>query len=270
VTNTEISASLVKELRDQTGAGMMDCKRALQEANGDLEEARRILREKGMASAAKRAGRETTEGLVVTRVEGTTGTIVGVGCETEPVSKNEGFRAFVDRVAEAVAAGGPDAAAALEEERQELSGRLGENIAVVGAARFEAGSDEVLASYVHPPAHKIGVLVRLAGGSADLARQLAMHISFAAPEWTAREDVPAEAVDAERQIYLNSDEVQSKPEAAREKIVDGMLGKRFFAASPGGVLLDQPWIHDAGKTVAQALDETGARVVAFERVSVAG
>jgi elongation factor Ts len=97
-----------------------------------------------------------------------------------------------------------------------------------------------------------------------------MHISFAAPEWTAREDVPAEAVDAERQIYLNSDEVQSKPEAAREKIVDGMLGKRFFAASPGGVLLDQPWIHDAGKTVAQALEETGARVVAFERVSVAG
>jgi elongation factor Ts len=270
VTNTEISASLVKELRDQTGAGMMDCKRALQEANGDLEEARRILREKGMASAAKRAGRETTEGLVETRVEGTTGVIVGVGCETEPVSKNDEFRSFVARVADAVEQGGADAASSLDEERQALSGRLGENIAVVGAARYEAAAGQSLASYVHPPANKIGVLVQLEGGSAELARQLAMHISLAAPEWTTRDEVPADVVEAERQIYLGSDEVQSKPEAAREKIVDGMLGKRFFAASPGGVLLDQPWIHDAGQTVGKALEEAGATVVAFARVSVAG
>mgnify|MGYP000203297498 FL=1 len=269
MTNTEISAGLVKELRDQTGAGMMDCKRALQEANGDLEAARRILREKGMASAAKRAGRETTEGLVETRVQGSTGLIVGVGCETEPVSKNDEFRAFVARAADAVAAGGPDAVSELDDERQQLSGRLGENIAVVGAARYEAGADEVVAAYVHPPG-KIGVLVHLRGGSAELARRLAMHISFAAPEWTARADVPAEAVEAERQIYLNSDEVQSKPDAAREKIVDGMLGKRFFAASPGGVLVDQPWIHDTGRTVGQALEEGGAAVLAFARVSVAG
>src|SRR5215471_9141786 len=96
-----------------------------------------------------------------------------------------------------------------------------------------------------------------------------MHISFAAPEWTTKDEVPADALAAERQIYLNSDEVQSKPEAAREKIVDGMLAKRFFAASPGGVLADQAWIHDSGKTVGQALGDAGATVKAFARVSVA-
>ena len=113
------------------------------------------------------------------------------------------------------------------------------------------------------------MLVQLEGGTAELARQLAMHISFAAPEYTSRDDVPAETVAAERQIYLNSDEVQSKPEQAREKIVDGMLAKRFFAASPGGALLDQAWIHDASKSVGAALEEAGATVSAFSRVSVA-
>ena len=113
------------------------------------------------------------------------------------------------------------------------------------------------------------MLVALDGGTEELARQLAMHISFAAPEWTTREDVPADTVAAERGIFLNSDEVQSKPEAAREKIVDGMLAKRFFAASPGGVLVDQTWIHDSAKTVGQALADAGATVAEFVRVSVA-
>jgi elongation factor Ts len=147
-------------------------------------------------------------------------------------------------------------------------GKLGENIVVVDAARFDGGG--TIAAYVHPPAHKIGVLVALDGGTPELARQLAMHISFAAPEWTTRSKVPAETIEAERQIYLHTEELQSKPEAAREKIVDGMLGKRFFAASPGGVLVDQTWIHDASKTVGQALQEAGATVRAFKRVSVAG
>jgi len=129
---------------------------------------------------------------------------------------------------------------------------------------------QTLAAYVHPPANKIGVLVALDGGTDELARQLAMHISFAAPEWTTKDEVPIEALDAERQIFLNSDEVQSKPEAAREKIVDGMLAKRFFAASPGGVLVEQTWIHDSSKTVGQALADAGATVKAFTRVSVSG
>jgi elongation factor Ts len=266
---TEISASLVKELREATGAGMMDCKRALQETGGDLDAARTLLREKGMASASKRADRATSEGLVGTIVENGVGSIAGVGCETEPVSKNDDFQAFAEKVLRAVHAGGEGAAESLEEERLELMGRLGENIVVVGAARYE-DSEGMLGAYVHPPAHKIGVLVDLAGGSPDLARQVAMHVSFAAPEFATRDDVPAAVVEAERQVYLNSDEVQSKPEAAREKIVDGMMAKRFFAAAPGGVLLEQAWIHDSGKTVGQALQDAGATVRAFARVSVAG
>ncbi len=264
---TEITAALVKQLRDRTGAGMMECKRALQETDGDLDAARTLLREKGLAAAGKRADRATTEGLVGVIVEPGVASIVGIGCETEPVSKNEAFQAFGEKVLRAVHAGGKDAAAGFEQERTELIAQLGENIVIAGAERYEGGT---LAAYVHPPANKIGVLVQLEGGSEELARQLGMHISFAAPEYQRREDVPAEVLEAERAVYLNSDEVQSKPEAAREKIVDGMLGKRFFAAAPGGVLVEQAWIHDAGKTVGQALDEAGATVTGFTRVSVAG
>jgi elongation factor Ts len=265
--STTVSASLVKELRDQTGAGMMACKQALQETGGDLDAARTLLREKGMAAAGKRADRATTEGLVGVIVEPGVASIAGLGCETEPVSKNEAFQAFGEKVLRAVHAEGPSAVDGFEAERSELIAQLGENIVVVGAERLEGGT---LAAYVHPPANKIGVIVQLEGGSEELARQVAMHISFAAPAYTSRADVPEDVVAAERQIYLNSDEVASKPEQAREKIVDGMLAKRFFAASPGGTLLEQAWIHDAGKTVGAALDEAGARVTAFARVSVAG
>ena len=267
---TAISASLVKELRDATGAGMMDCKRALEETGGDVEAARTLLREKGMARAGKRAGRATTEGVVGYLLEGGRATLVAVGCETEPVSKNDEFLAFAEKVLRTVDASGPEAAGSLEAERVALVAKIGENVAVVGVERYEAGEGELLAAYVHPPANKIGVLVKVAGGTPELARQLAMHIAFAAPEWATRDDAPADVVAAEREIYLNSDEVLSKPEAAREKIVDGMLAKRFFAAQPGGVLADQPWIHDPSLSVGKAFAEAGARVVAFRRLSVAG
>jgi elongation factor Ts len=261
-----ITAAQVKELRDATGAPMMDAKRALEETSGDLAAARTLLREKGMAQVAKRAGRATTEGLVGYRIEGGRGTIVAVGCETEPVSKNDEFQAFAKKVLESVHADGPGAVDSLEQDRVDVGAKLGENIVVVGADRYEGG---VLNAYAHPPANKIGVLVQLEGGTEELARQLAMHISFADPRWTTRDDVPAEEVEAEKQVYLNSDELAGKPEQAKEKIVEGMLGKRFFAAQPGGVLVDQPWIHDSAKTVGQALEEAGARVVAFRRLSVA-
>jgi elongation factor Ts len=266
---TEISAALVKELRDQTGAPMMDCKRALQEANGDLEAAKRILRERGVASAQKRAGRETTEGKVGYRVadEGRRGTIVAVGCETEPVSNNDEFLAFAKKVLEAVESEGPGAEQQLEEERLQLSGKLGENIVVAGRARFEAVDGARIDGYAHPPANKLGVLVQLRGGSPELARKVAMHIAASAPQWIGRDDVPADIVSTEREIFSNSDEVQSKPEQAREKIVEGMLNKRFFADR---VLVDQPWIHDTGKSVGQALSEEGAEVLEFERLALTG
>jgi elongation factor Ts len=268
--STTISASLVKELRDATGAGMMDCKRALEETGGDLAAARTLLRERGMASAGKRAGRETTEGLVGFIIGDGVGSIVGIGCETEPVSNNEEFQDFGIKVLRAVHADGVGVVESFEDERMELIAKLGENIVIAGAERFEAPESNVLGGYTHPPANKIGVLVELEGGSEELARQLAMHISFAAPEWRTKEDVPGEVLAAERSIYENSDEVQSKPEAAREKIVDGMLAKRFFAATPGGALVEQAWIHEPSKTVGQALSEAGASVVRFARISVAG
>ena len=266
---TEISAALVKELRDQTGAPMMDCKRALQETNGDLEAAKRVLRERGVASAQKRAGRETTEGKVGYRVaeDGRRGTIVAVGCETEPVSNNEEFLAFAKKVLELVEQDGPGAEQQLEDERLQLSGKLGENIVVAGAARFEAVDGARIEGYAHPPANKLGVLVQLRGGSPELARKVAMHIAASAPQWIGRDDVPEDVVTTEREIFSNSDEVQSKPEQAREKIVEGMLNKRFFADR---VLADQPWIHDTGKTVGEALDEESAEVLEFERLALTG
>jgi elongation factor Ts len=265
---TEISAALVKELRDMTGAGMMDCKRALQDTNGDLEAAQKLLRERGMASAAKRADRATTEGKVGYRVadDGKRGTIVAVGCETEPVSNNDEFLEFAKKVLEVVERDGPGAEVQLDEQRQELSGKLGENIVVAGAARFEAVDGALIDGYAHPPANKLGVLVQVRGGQNEIARKLAMHIA-ASPgtRWIGREDVPDDVVTAEREIYANSDEVQSKPEQAREKIVEGMLNKRFFAEQ---VLTEQPWIHDTAKTVGQALGDEGAEVLEFERLQL--
>jgi elongation factor Ts len=261
-----ISASQVKELRDQTGAGMMECKRALVEADGDLEEARRILRERGVAAAGKRAGRETTEGKVLARVEEKVGTLLAVGCETEPVSKNDEFLSFARKTLDAVHENGPSAVDELEDERLELIGKIGENIVVSGAARFEAEGDEVLAAYVHPPAEKIGVLVR-AKATPELARMIAMHISFANPRFLIRDEVPDNEVAEERAIYEKLDEVASKPEQIRPQIVEGMLAKRFFAEN---VLLDQAWIHDPSLTVGKALEEHGAEVRAFVRYNVGG
>jgi len=265
---TEISAALVKELRDRTGAGMMDCKRALVDTGGDIDAAVTLLREKGMAQAAKRAGRETTEGIVgyTLASDGKAGTLVAVGCETEPVSKNDEFQAFAEKVLKAVDAEGVDAVERFETERQELVAKLGENIAIVGKAHFTATNGGEISAYVHPPANKLGVLVQLRSNDAELGRKLAMHIAASAPQWIGRDDVPADVVASERDIYSNSDEVQSKPEQAREKIVEGMLNKRFFAAQ---VLTEQPWIHDSAKTVGQALEEAGAEVLEFERLALA-
>jgi elongation factor Ts len=263
----EITATQVKELRDETGAGMMDAKRALQEVDGDFESAKKLLRERGMAEAGKRAGRETTEGIVLARISDSQGTLVAVGCETEPVSKNEAFLAFAERVLDDVEQDGPEAADALEQERMELVGKIGENIVIRGRARFtKQADDELLTAYVHPPANKIGVLVR-ATGPAEVARQLAMHIAFAAPLYASRGEISEEDLATEREIFAKLPEVQSRPEQHREKIVEGMLSKRFFGQN---VLPDQEWIHDTGKTVAKALQEHELEVLEYQRYALAG
>ena len=258
---TEISAAMVKQLRDATSAGMMECKRALQETGGDFDAAIKLLRERGMASAAKRAGRETTEGIVLVQGDDSTGTIVAVGCETEPVSKNDDFEAFALDVLREVHLQGEEAGLEpLESRRVELSARLGENIQIAGARRMRADHGERFVSYVHPPAKKIGVLLKVKGGSPELPRELAMHIAFARPTYTTRAEVPADLVRTEREILENSDEVRSKPADVREKIVEGMLNKRFYGES---VLEEQAWIHDTSLTVKKALEQGGLELVDY-------
>jgi elongation factor Ts len=263
---TDIPASLVKDLRDRTGAGFMDSKRALAETGGDLEEAQKLLREKGMAQAGKRAGRETTEGIVLSTIAGQTGAMVAIGCETEPVARNEEFLAFAEQALEAVEASGPEATEGLEETRVGLVARLGENVVVRGATKLESRDDELLAEYVHPPANKIGVLLKARGENPVAARRLAMHISFANPRFVTRDDIPAEELVQEREIFEKQPDLQGKPEEVQAKMVEGMLAKRYFAET---VLLEQTWVHDTSQTVGRALEQEGLDVVEFARFALA-
>ena len=263
---TEITAAMVKELRDATSAGMMECKRALQESGGDFDEAVKLLRERGMASAAKRADRATSEGKVGVMVRENVGAIAAIGCETEPVSNNDDFLAYAEQVLRATFDGGDGSS--LDAERVELAARLGENIQVVGTKRMEAVDGESISFYVHSPANKVGALVRTSGGDSAAARSLALHLTFARPTYTNRDEVPQELVDAEREILANSDEVQSKPENVRDKIVEGQLNKKFYGES---VLLEQTWYRsdESTGTVAQYLKEHGIELLDYAWYAVA-
>jgi len=262
---TEISASQVKELRERTGAGMMDCKRALVDTSGDMDEAIKLIREKGLAQAAKRAGRETTEGKVVFDLsEETVGAMVAVGCETEPVANNEEFMVFAQRVLDAVEKHGTNAAQELEEERTALVAKLGENIVVRDAVRYEGTDGDVLSAYVHPPANKLGVLVH-ARGDGDQAYRLAMHIAASRPLFVRRSDVPEAEIEAERDILSKQPDVQEKPEQVRGKIVDGRIQKWLQEI----VLEEQQWIHDTNRKVGDVLSEAGLEVIEFKRLAVA-
>ena len=257
---TEITAAMVKELRDATSAGMMECKRALQETDGDFDDAVKLLREKGMASAAKRADRATSEGKVGVMVRDNVGAIAAIGCETEPVSNNDDFLAYAEKLLRTVFDGGDTAS--LEDERVALAAKLGENIQVAGANRMEAADGEHLNFYVHSPANKVGALVRTKGGDPAAARSLAFHLTFARPTYGTRDEIPQELVDAEREILSKSEEVLSKPENVREKIVEGQLNKRFFGEA---VLTEQTWYRadEATGTVAEYLADHGIELLDY-------
>jgi hypothetical protein len=210
--STTISASLVKELRDATGAGMMDCKRALEETEGDLDAARTLLRERGMASAGKRAGRETTEGLVGFIVEDGVGSIVGIGCETEPVSKNDEFQEFAIKVLRAVHSDGADVAETFEQERVELIARLGENVVIVNPTRYEAPDGNV--------PRRLPRIRRRTRSACSWRPWAARRSSLANSRCTSRSPPPSgrrattcppRFSRASARSIENSDEVQSKP-----------------------------------------------------------
>ena len=248
---------------------MMDCKRALEETGGDIEAARMLLRERGMANAAKRAGRETTEGLVGYRIsDDARDDGRASAARPSPSRRTTSSRRSRRRCSTRSTRDGVDAVDGLDEERQELIGKLGENIVVAGAGALRGGRRR-RARGLRPSAGEQARRARAAPRRQRGARAQARdaHRGVGAAVDRRATTCPRRPSTAEREIYANSDEVLSKPEQAREKIVEGMLNKRFFAAQ---VLNEQPWIHDTTKTVGQALADEGAEVLEFERFALAG
>jgi elongation factor Ts len=272
-----ISAAEVKELRERTGAGMLDCKKALEETGGDMEAAIDLLRSKGAAKAAKRAGRAATEGTLASHVENGVGALVELNCETDFVARTDDFRALARRLAEHVAEHSTDLDGAAGGEAvldqplmsdgpllgdvvTDVAAKTGERIVVHRVARFQAESGRV-GSYIHMTG-KIGVLVEL-GGAADegLARDVAMHVAAARPLAVSGSEIPPDVVERERAVYLEQVRQEGKPENIQAKIVEGKL-QRFYKEQ---ALLDQPFVKDPDRTIGQLVGEVGVRrFVRFE------
>jgi len=264
----EITASMVKELREKTDAPMMECKKALAEANGDMEKAEEVLRIKLGNKASKAASRVTAEGVIAVHIasDGKVGAIVEVNCETDFVAKNPEFLAFAAALARFAAEQAPadvDALSAsalggttVEEVRKALVGKIGENMTVRRFARIPAKGK--LASYIHGGA-KIGVMVDVIGGDDVLARDLAMHIAASRPVALSRDDVPAELVQKERDIAEAKAAESGKPANIVEKMVDGAVQKFLKEIT----LLGQPFVKNDKQTVGQLLKSRGASVASF-------
>ena len=258
------TAKDVKALREATGAGMMDCKTALQETDGDIEAAKQWLREKGLAASAKRADRENTQGVVAMVVDGTVGAMVELKSETDFVAGSDQFKAEADALAALVAEKGPEAVADRNAELEELKVTLKENIDLGEVVRIEAADGNVLGSYQHVQGGRgvNGVLVEVSGGDAEMAHDVAVHVAFARPKYLSRDDVPADVVDAERETLRTITINEGKPEAALDKIVTGRLNGFFKEVA----LLDQPYAKDDKQSVSQYLGD--ATVVTFAQVEI--
>lgn len=266
----EITAAMVNELRKATGAGLMDCKKALQETGGEMEKAVDFLRTKGLAAASKKAGRAATEGLVSALVaeNGKTGVLLEVNSETDFVAKNEKFQAFVADMAAHILAAAPadldallaqpyykDAAKTVQTVLTEAISVIGENLQIRRFVRYESAG--LIGSYIHAGG-KIGVLVDLAGSAdcAPLARDIAMHAAAAAPQFVCREEVAEDILDREKDIYRAKARESGKPENIIEKIIMGQVNKFYGEIC----LLEQQFVKDTDKTVLQVLKSAGADV----------
>ncbi len=269
----EITASLVKELRERTGAGMMECKKALSENNGDIDAAAEALRKSGLAKADKKADRVAAEGRIAAAQDGGKAVLVEINSETDFVAKDDNFLRFTDAVAQAALASDAADAEALkaakvasgetvEEARAAVIAKVGENVLVRRLVRID--SPDTVAAYVH--GGRIGVLVELKGGDADLARGLAMHVAAMNPPYNKASDVPADFVEKEKEIELAkmSDKDKSKPADILEKIISGKINKIVNEVT----LYGQPYVLDTDKTVEATLKAAGAEVVGFQRLAV--
>jgi elongation factor Ts len=285
----EISAQAVKALREQTGAGMMDCKKVLADAGGDLKRAVELLRERGLAKAGKREGRATSEGIVAIAIAGERGGIVELGCETDFVARTEDFTKLAADLARAVSsdaqAGSADALQQTPIDGEKVADRitaaiakLGENIVVKRAAHVAAPKGGVVGGYVHAGG-KLGVLVALATrapgeGAQSLAKDVAMHVAAADPTPVAvdRNGVRKELIDSERAIFRKQAEQTGKPPAVIEKIVEGRVAKFLSEIC----LIEQPFVKDPERSIGDLLNEAAASlggavaVSAFERFKVGG
>ncbi|WP_345764288.1 translation elongation factor Ts [Diaminobutyricibacter sp. McL0608] len=270
-----ISIADIKALREQLGTGMVDTKKALEEADGDLEKATEILRLKGAKGNAKRADRSTSEGLVAAKENGSTATLIELACETDFVAKGEKFIALADKVLDAVAAAGAttvDEGLAAPAGNSTVADLISDEAAILGEKielrRVAVVSGEHFAIYLHktskdlPP--QVGVVVGYSGDDAETARSIAQHISFANPEYLSREDVPAAAVENERRIVEEISRNEGKPEAALPKIIEGRLGAYFKQVA----LLEQDYAKDNKLTISSVLKDAGLTVSGFARFKV--
>ena len=271
-----ISIADIKALREQLGTGMVDTKKALEEADGDIEKATEILRLKGAKGNAKRADRSTSEGLVAAKENGNgTATMIELACETDFVAKGEKFIALSEKVLDAVAAAGVttvEEGLAAPAGSQTVAELIGDEAAILGEKvelrRIAVVNGENFAIYLHktskdlPP--QVGVVVGYAGGDTETARSIAQHISFANPTYLTREDVPAGEVENERRIVEEISRNEGKPEAALPKIIEGRLGAYFKQVA----LLEQEYARDNKLTIAQVLKDSGLTVSGFARFKV--
>jgi elongation factor Ts len=270
-----ISIADIKALREQLGTGMVDTKKALEEADGDIEKATEILRLKGAKGNAKRADRSTSEGLVAAKENGSTATMIELACETDFVAKGDKFIALSEKVLDAIVAAGAttvDEALAAPAGSQTVAELIGNEAAILGEKvelrRIAVVTGEHFAIYLHktskdlPP--QVGVVLGYAGDDAETARSIAQHISFANPEYLAREDVPADAVENERRIVEEISRNEGKPEAALPKIIEGRLGAYFKQVS----LLEQDYAKDNKLSISQVVKDAGITVSGFARFKV--
>ncbi|QTF92373.1 translation elongation factor Ts [Halomonas sp. BM-2019] len=264
-----ISASQVKELRERTGLGMMECKKALTEAGGDIDVAIENLRKSSGLKAAKKAGRTAAEGTVVTRVaeDGSYGVMVEINSETDFVARDDNFKAFADQIADAFfAAKSEDVAAVmagdLETAREQLVQKIGENIGVRRCVVVDAVDGGLVGEYVH--GGRIGVLTVLKGGNAEVAKDIAMHVAAINPAVARPEDMPQAQLDQEKEIILAQPDMAGKPAEIAEKMVQGRL-KKYLAENS---LTEQPFVKDPNQSVAQFAKAAGGEVIGFTRFEV--
>ncbi|MCQ2958488.1 MAG: translation elongation factor Ts [Candidatus Gastranaerophilales bacterium] len=263
----EITASLVKELREKTGAGILDAKKALVENNGDLEKAAEYLRQKGIASADKKMNRIAAEGVVDTYIEGNVGAVVEVNCETDFVAKNADFQELVEGVAKTVVKANPatvedlmatqcacGCGRTIEERVKEKIATIGEKITVRRFVRYEGN----LATYVHNK--KIAVLLNTDKADEVLAKDVCLHIASSAPEFVSRNEIPSDVIEEEKRIEMGKEDLAKKPEEIRAKIVEGRDNKLMAQRC----LLEQPFVKDPSQTVGQLI-EGKMNIVKFER-----